>query len=220
MATAKQIAANRGNALFSTGPRTDTGKEIASQNSTTHGLTGQSISRPDDQQHAYDAYYESMLPDLAPATSLELDFAKRIIHDSWRLNRAGAMSENLLHEGRHENSGRLDMDFSEDRALAEARAFRADAKTFNLLSLYEQRLQRAILKNLAALKAMQKERKSQPHSSPQMVSLVGASAAARAPQPIETAATLPEIGSVYSTPLSASSPPPAVVENAAENMAA
>ena len=216
MASAKQIAANRGNALFSTGPRTEAGKQIASQNSTTHGLTGQTISRPPDQQEAYDTYYESMLPDLAPCSALELDFAKRIIHDSWRLNRAGATSENLLHDARHKNCAGLDMDFGDDVALAEARAFRADAKTFNLLSLYEQRLQRAILKNLAALKAMQKERISQAQPASKPASSV------REPslQPIEIAVPSHEIGSVYSTPPSASSPPPVAASNDSENMAA
>ena len=45
MASAKQTAANRLNALLSTGPRTETGKQISSMNSSTHGLTGQTICR-------------------------------------------------------------------------------------------------------------------------------------------------------------------------------
>jgi hypothetical protein len=217
MATAKQIAANRGNALFSTGPRTEAGKQIASQNSTTHGLTGQTISRCPAQERAYDAYYESMLPDLAPATALELDFAKRIIHDSWRLNRAGAMNENLLMNGWHEHRNGYAMgDNDEDHALAEARAFRADAKTFNLLSLYEQRLQRAILKNLAALKAMQKERISQAQPAPKPAPAVRKPSA----QPVETPVPSPEIGFVCSTPPSDPAPAPPAVSNDPETMAA
>ncbi len=94
-----------------------------------------------------------MLPDFAPATApLELDLTNRIIHDSWRLNRAGAMDDNLLDDSIDANH----FDYAhhdKSRAIAEARAFRAEAKTINLLSLYEQRLQRAILKNLAALES-------------------------------------------------------------------
>ena len=38
MATPAQIAANTANAQRSTGPRTEAGKSITSQNATTHGL--------------------------------------------------------------------------------------------------------------------------------------------------------------------------------------
>ena len=40
MSTPAQIAANQANAKLSTGPSTDTGKQIASQNSVNHQLTG------------------------------------------------------------------------------------------------------------------------------------------------------------------------------------
>ena len=40
MATEKQIAANRANALRSTGPKTAAGKSKASRNSYRHGLSG------------------------------------------------------------------------------------------------------------------------------------------------------------------------------------
>jgi hypothetical protein len=43
MATQKQIAANRANVLRSTGPVTPAGKEVASQNSTRHGMLSQTI---------------------------------------------------------------------------------------------------------------------------------------------------------------------------------
>lgn len=46
MATEKQIAANRRNALRSTGPRTEAGKKIASQNAFRHGL---SLPRPENE---------------------------------------------------------------------------------------------------------------------------------------------------------------------------
>jgi hypothetical protein len=78
MASAKQIAANRLNALHSIGPRTEEGKQIVSQNAVTHGLTGQHIVRRGDQNEAFAAFFDSMLPDFAPSTTLELDFARRI----------------------------------------------------------------------------------------------------------------------------------------------
>jgi hypothetical protein len=213
----KQLAANRANAQHSTGPRTEAGKLISSLNSTTHGLAGQSIYRSHDQDEAYATYYKSMLPDLAPATAFELDFAKRIIHDSWRLNRAGAIDANLLTNGRHEHLHGLALgDGDEDHALAEARAFRADAKTFNLLSLYEQRLQRAVLKNLAALKAMQKERKSAPPEAARHP----LKPAQQPAQPIELPMPAPANRFAYASSASNPAPPSPADVDAPENMAA
>ena len=166
MATPKQIAANRANAQKSTGPTTEAGKLAVSQNARTHGLTGQTIWRASAQDEAYDAYSAALLADLAPATALELDFARRIVHDSWRLNRAGAIDDNLVHDTVTANES----DFSESpysRALDEARAYRAEAHTLHLLTLYEQRLQRAVLKNMAILKAMQAERLAKSAEPPQ-----------------------------------------------------
>jgi hypothetical protein len=63
----------------------------------------------------------------------------------------------LLRDGFHENAERkICGESNEDILLAEAHAFRADAKTLNLLSLCEQRLQRAVLKNLLAPETAQK----------------------------------------------------------------
>ena len=217
-ASAKQIAANRRNALFSTGPRTDEGKVVARLNSATHGLAGQHLVLRPDHEEAYAAYYADMLPELAPAGMIERDLARRIICDSWRLNRAAAVDINLLSNGKDEDRGSISFEFpGEDLALADARAFRADAKTFNLLSLYEQRLQRSLQKNLALLRAMQKERKAQ-HLSPQMLSSVGASAAARAPQPTEIPTPSPEIGFAYASASSAPPSPPAAAQNDSRNM--
>lgn len=43
MATDKQIAANRANALLSTGPRTYSGRESSKLNALRHGLTAKTL---------------------------------------------------------------------------------------------------------------------------------------------------------------------------------
>jgi len=51
MATEKQIAANRRNALKSTGPKTEAGRQIVSRNAITHGLSAakaQAIVLPEE----------------------------------------------------------------------------------------------------------------------------------------------------------------------------
>ena len=216
-ATAKQIAANRRNSQLSTGPRTGEGKAVSCLNSTTHGLTGQALLMPAADDDIYAAYYADMLVDLAPSGAIEFDLARRIVCDSWRLNRAGALDINLLNNCRREDRDPGNYEFPhEDQALAEARAFRADAKTFNLLSLYEQRLQRSFQKNLALLKALQKERKAEPvKAAPQ-----AKSAQRMAPQPIDIPMPLPENGFVCARPSAAPHSPPSALANDIANMAA
>jgi hypothetical protein len=43
MATDKQFTANRANAKKSTGPKTESGKQISRRNALKHGLTGEAI---------------------------------------------------------------------------------------------------------------------------------------------------------------------------------
>ncbi len=207
MATAAQIAANRANAQHSTGPRTEEGKLASRENSTSHGFTGQAIVRLDDQDAAYLAFFDSMLPDLAPANAFERNLAGRIIHDCWRLDRAAAADENLITCRMIENGdGPGCVTVPDGRAIAAAGAFRDEAKTLNLLSLYEQRLQRAVHKNLALLKALQKERQARPVATQQSAPAPKVDVKP-SPQPVEIPTPSPEIGFVFATAAGASTPP-------------
>jgi hypothetical protein len=60
MATANKIAANRRNALLSTGPRTPEGKRISSGNALTFGLFANNIRErlSDEERQAYDEFIE------------------------------------------------------------------------------------------------------------------------------------------------------------------
>lgn len=88
MATKKQLKANRKNAQKSTGPRTQQGMEIASQNSLKHGLRAQKNVIPTESQEEFDLHSEQMLTSLSPVGPIEAFFAKRFITLSWRLIRA------------------------------------------------------------------------------------------------------------------------------------
>ena len=50
-ATPKQIAANRLNAMKSTGPRTEEGKKASRRNALKHGLTGRGVVIPGEDEH-------------------------------------------------------------------------------------------------------------------------------------------------------------------------
>ena len=207
MASAKQLAANRANAAKSTGPITEAGKLNSRLNAVKHGLTGHTVLRTPEQDATYNTYRTRLYPDLAPANAVELDFAERIIYDSWRIHRASAIESNLYALADPAfDTGNVE----QDDALNEAHAFELNVKAINLLSLYQQRLQRGIHKDLAMLRQMQKERKAaaaKPAAKPTL-------------QLAEKPAPQPAIGSVCPEPPQPSSPPPPEPVNDPSNMAA
>ena len=207
MASVKQLAANRANAKKSTGPITEAGKLNTRYNAVKHGLTGHTILRTAEQDVAFDSYRARLYPDLAPASAIEHDFAERIIYDSWRVHRASTIEANLfaLAESAFDTG-----DLSRDDALNEAQAFQLNDRAINLLSLYQQRLQRSIHRDLEMLRKMQKERKAQPQP-------VSANAQFRRG---ERGRACPAIGSVCPLPPQAPSPPHLQPVNDPENMAA
>jgi hypothetical protein len=201
MVSAKQLAANRANAQLSTGPRTEAGKRIASMNSIQHGLAGHTIFRTPEQDAAYQAYSDRLMPELAPANAVEQDFTERIIFDSWRIHRASAIESNLF--------ALADPEFDHE-ALNEAHTFQVNEKSIALLSLYQQRLQRGIHKDLALLRQMQKERRAQALKPPAKPAL----------QLVDKPTPQPEIGSVCPLPPEPASPPPVSASNDPHNLAA
>jgi hypothetical protein len=210
MASAKQLAANGANAQKSTGPRTDTGKLNSRLNAVQHGLTGQIILRTPEQDATYRTYSDRLMPDLSPGNAVEHDFAERIIYDSWRVHRASAIESNLyaLAEAAFDTG-----DAAQDDALNEAHAFQLNDKAINLLSLYQQRLQRGIHRDLEMLRKMQKDRRA--------AELLAAKQPTKpALQLVDKPTPSPVVGSVCPPPPSTSSPPPQLVENDPSNMAA
>src|SRR5271166_6267100 len=73
MASAAQIAANRRNALKSSGPKTDEGKDRVRRNAITHGLTARTIMPDLPQEKPERARAREWADDLQPQTALERD---------------------------------------------------------------------------------------------------------------------------------------------------
>ncbi len=74
-------AANIANAQHSSGPRTEAGKAISSQNAVTHGLTAQNIvPRTDDEKIEFAAIRKQAYTEYAPAGITENLLVDRIIH--------------------------------------------------------------------------------------------------------------------------------------------
>jgi len=161
MISDKQLEANRNNALLSTGP-TEEGKKRSRLNALRHGITGQVTTMTDEDRTAHDAFSKGLMKDLAPEGAMEIQLAQRAATDSWRLNRISAIEDNLFALGQLQNGGQACPDVPQiDAALTTAYVFTQESKNLQLLTLYEQRLNRAVQKNLALLQSLQTARKSQ-----------------------------------------------------------
>src|ERR1700685_2322155 len=162
MATEQQIAANRRNALLSTGPTSQAGRNHSRMNAFRHGLTGQVTTMTDEDRAAHDQFSAALIKDLAPDGAMETQLAQRVATDSWRLNRISAIEDNLFALGQLQNSGQACPDVPEiDAALISARVFTLESKQLQLLTLYEQRISRNLHKNLAILQSLQATRKAE-----------------------------------------------------------
>jgi hypothetical protein len=155
MISEKQLEANRRNAQNSTGPKTVEGKAQSSRNNLRHGLTGQINILPTEDREAHHAFCNELRDSLKPETPMEQQFAQSVAEDSWRLNRARAIENNMFALG-HEGE-RRDIHI----ALADARTFQSQANQFQLLTIYEQRINRNLQRNLKQLHELQAERKAQ-----------------------------------------------------------
>jgi hypothetical protein len=159
MISKQQLEANRGNALLSTGPKTEEGKKHSRLNALRHGITGQVSTMTDEDRAAHDTFSKVLMKDLAPDGAMEVQLAQRIATDSWRLNRISAIEDNLFALGQLQYGGQACPDVPQlDAALTMAHTFTQESKQLQLLSLYEQRINRAIQKNLALLQSLQATR--------------------------------------------------------------
>ncbi|HLD70032.1 MAG TPA: hypothetical protein VJA17_04625 [Candidatus Omnitrophota bacterium] len=91
MTTEKKIEANKKNALVSTGPVTDEGKTIISQNAIKHGIFAKDLiistgdGKEDEQE--YRELLDGLVVSLNPAGQMECLLVEKIAVDFWRLRR-------------------------------------------------------------------------------------------------------------------------------------
>jgi hypothetical protein len=167
MASPAQITANIANAQKSTGARTEKGKHRTRLNAYRHGLTGQICLLTADEHEAFEQHCAGIRESLEPVGALELDLARSIAEDRWRLKRARAIETGIFALGHLGQLGALatsDRDdpaqLPIDEALSRARTWVDKSENFQLLALYEQRIHRAIEKNMAQLRTLRAERQA------------------------------------------------------------
>ena len=178
MSTNAQITANQQNAKSSTGPTTEAGKQIASQNACKHGFTGLSLIVTPAEKEAYDAHVQAYMDHYQPVDHMHRQVVQQYADLHWSLHQIFVQQSNTMSLM---NAVATQLNAAGD-PIATAAAIAPIAKTLNTLNLYETRRRRA-------LKTVQEE----------LDLLTQAAAEARAKLRAETAPS-PEIGSVHSAP--------------------
>jgi hypothetical protein len=96
--------ANRANALLSTGPRTEPGKQRSSLNALRHGLTARTAVLPNEDPETYQRHIQQFLDEYAPATPTETQLVHEIANTAWRLNRIPFLEAELFSAGLPSNA--------------------------------------------------------------------------------------------------------------------
>ena len=94
-----QLTANRANALHSTGPKTDAGRAISSQNRTTHGLArhnGTFALVASEDQNGFQALEASLAAEHQPSTETESILINGMAESHWLAHRAQTLQNTCL----------------------------------------------------------------------------------------------------------------------------
>jgi len=96
MSSLKQIEANRGNALKSTGPTTQEGKERSRCNAVRHGLTAETVIADLEDAADYQAFEAAVIADYDAQTAVERELVLRLASVLWRLRRATGIESGIF----------------------------------------------------------------------------------------------------------------------------
>jgi hypothetical protein len=102
MTSFRQIEANRRNALKSTGPKTDAGKQISRRNAIRHGLTAETVICSLEDANDYKSFEATITADYDAQSAVERELVLRLASILWRLRRATTIETGLFEtQSRH-----------------------------------------------------------------------------------------------------------------------
>jgi len=96
MTSYRQIEANRRNALKSTGPKTEAGKQPSRRNAVRHGLTAETVIGALEDAEDYKAFEATITADYDAQSAVERELVLRLASLLWRLRRATTMETGLF----------------------------------------------------------------------------------------------------------------------------
>jgi hypothetical protein len=154
-----QINANRENAKFSTGPKSEDAKRKLKLNPLTHGFAGQTCFIPDHEKDAYCEHFKSFRAEYKPKGPTEQFLVQSLSELSWSSQQIRAVSTNLMALLGTKNCPRETGDDGLDFNLAQAANVGDHIKDINLLGIYEQRKVRLFNSTRNELLKLQADRK-------------------------------------------------------------
>ena len=154
---------------------------------TRHGLAGRIVVLPSEDMNLFIEFSKEIVDSLRPQTPVERELAQTIADGYWRLRHVRTTEDTLFALGQEEGHGDFDADHESihaawrfeppaDRPYSRdgrskldtcgraARSFRANTQSFATLSIYEQRIHRAIEKATNQLLALQAAREARRQS--------------------------------------------------------
>jgi len=156
MTSLLQIEANRRTAIRSTGPKTETGRAIASRNALKHGLTADRVILFDERQEEFERFYAGLIAALKPQGPMEAQLAERIAINAWRLRRAYRIESGLFErarsawrEGATEQTSDIDLVF--------LRLSTSGGDELSKLSRYEAAIERSLRRALQDLEGRKRQ---------------------------------------------------------------
>jgi hypothetical protein len=96
MTSVRQIEANRRNALKSTGPKTEAGKQASRCSAVRHGLTAETVIGALEDAEDYKAFEAAIIADYDAQSAVERELVLRLASLLWRLRRAMTMEAGLF----------------------------------------------------------------------------------------------------------------------------
>jgi hypothetical protein len=96
MTSYRQIEANRRNALNSTGPRTEAGKEQSRRNAVRHGLAAETVIGLLEDAKDYREFEAAVIADYDAQSAVERELVLRLASVLWRLRRGTAIETGLF----------------------------------------------------------------------------------------------------------------------------
>lgn len=162
MGSRKQSDANRRNSRRSTGPRTDAGKAVVSQNAVKHGLLSTAVYVDEGEEPDLESLRADFLAHFQPAGPLEGLLVDRITANAWRLRKALEVESwyQDYHAGKYLSGPRRDDALSIEWSNIES--LEAIFEQGSKLTRYESFLERSIHKSLHELQRLQAARAGVP----------------------------------------------------------
>jgi hypothetical protein len=91
--SSRKLAANRANAQKSTGPTSEAGRAVVSQNAVKHGLCGRFQVLPGEDQEEYNDLLARFMRSEEPADDVERELVAKMVRHTWLSTRAVKLQE-------------------------------------------------------------------------------------------------------------------------------